>query len=405
MEPPRSAGQPAAAPNVTVPPVMDPDIDSDMGHYRAVVRETLVRRGETFMTVLRAAGVSRSEAANAIGALRRVFNPRRLKTGQRITLTLGPETGTGWRLLGVRFEPDTGRIIRIARVAGGGFGAEAIKKYLVAKTVRTRAVIQTSLFRAGNKAGIPDAVLFELIRLYSWDVDFQRDIQPGDALDLLVETFHAPDGRLARHGDILFAKLTLGGVAHRLYLFRTGNKNVGYFDEKGHSARKALMKTPIDGARLSSGYGRRRHPILRYTKMHRGLDFAAPRGTPVYAAGNGTFQRVGRNGAYGKYIRIRHNARYATAYAHLKSYRRGVRRGRRVRQGEIIGYVGSSGRSTGPHLHYEVLVAGRQVNPLRLKLPSGRKLRGRELREFNTVRAAIESRLAGLPARTQLTQR
>jgi murein DD-endopeptidase MepM/ murein hydrolase activator NlpD len=210
---------------------------------------------------------------------------------------------------------------------------------------------------------------------------------------------------VARSGEILFAELRLSGVRHRLYRFKAEDRRAEYFDYKGRSAQKALMKTPIDGARLSSGYGRRRHPILGYTRMHRGIDFAAPRGTPVYSAGNGTVVRAGRNGSYGKYIRIRHNGRYSTAYAHLNGYARGLRKGRRVRQGQIVGYVGSTGRSTGPHLHYEILVGNRQVNPFRIKLPSGRRLGGRELKEFKAARDDIEQRLAGLPSTIKVTGR
>ncbi|MCH7814405.1 MAG: M23 family metallopeptidase, partial [Planctomycetes bacterium] len=171
-----------------------------------------------------------------------------------------------------------------------------------------------------------------------------------------------------------------------------------YFDAKGRSARKALMRTPIDGARLSSVFGRRRHPILGYNKLHRGVDFAAPRGTPIYAAGNGVIVRAGRNGAYGKYVRIRHNARYATAYAHMSGFARGTRKGKRVTQGQVIGYVGTTGRSTGPHLHYEILAGGVRTNPMKLRMPSGRKLKGAELARFQQTRAGIERRYAELGA-------
>jgi murein DD-endopeptidase MepM/ murein hydrolase activator NlpD len=196
--------------------------------------------------------------------------------------------------------------------------------------------------------------------------------------------------------------MVLSGKRMRLYRHRSTDGETDYFDAKGHSVRKALVVSPVDGARISSGFGRRRHPILGYTKMHRGTDFAAARGTPVYAAGRGVIETAGRNGAYGRYIRIRHNGTYKTAYAHLQGYVRGIKRGKRVRQGQVIGYVGSSGRSTGPHLHYEILRNGKQINPKRLNLPSGRILKGAELARFQTARAALETRLAALPSGARL---
>ena len=196
---------------------------------------------------------------------------------------------------------------------------------------------------------------------------------------------------MAMAGDIVYAAMTLSGKRMELYRFTPKSGNTDYLDPKGDSVRKTLMRTPIDGARLSSGYGMRKHPILGYTKMHRGVDFAAPRGTPIYAAGDGTVEVAGRKGAYGKYVRIRHNSTYKTAYAHMSRYGKGIKKGKRVKQGQIIGYVGSTGRSTGPHLHYEILVNGRQINPRRVKLPSGEKLKGQDLEAFAQARAEIDA--------------
>jgi murein DD-endopeptidase MepM/ murein hydrolase activator NlpD len=249
---------------------------------------------------------------------------------------------------------------------------------------------------------LPPTVLARLIRVFSFDVDFQRDVQPDDSFDLMFERHYDDSGTPVAEGNILIAEMVLSGKRIRLYRHRTRDGDTDYYDEKGHSVRKALVLTPIDGARISSGFGRRRHPILGYTKMHRGIDFAAPRGTPVYAAGHGTVEAAGRNGGYGKYVRIRHKGSYKTAYAHLRGFARGVSRGRRVRQGQTIGYVGSTGRSTGPHLHYEILRNGRQMNPKRLNLPSGRKLAGVELKRFLKVRDALELRYAAMPVSAQV---
>ncbi|MGY9016440.1 MAG: peptidoglycan DD-metalloendopeptidase family protein, partial [Rhodospirillales bacterium] len=252
------------------------------------------------------------------------------------------------------------------------------------------------------KAGLSASVLVDLIRVYSWDVDFQRGIHPGDGFEVMFEQLYEADSGTKVNGDIVYAALTLQGVRHPIYRHKAVKNGAEYFDEQGKSAKKALMRTPINGARLSSGFGRRKHPILGYTRMHRGLDFAAPRGTPIYAAGNGILEVAGRKGAYGNYIRIRHNGTYKTAYGHMKSLARGMRKGKRVRQGQVIGYVGTTGRSTGPHLHYEILQGGRQVNPRRLKMPSGRQLKSSELLRFKLIRKSIDRKFAGLAPKENL---
>jgi len=264
--------------------------------------------------------------------------------------------------------------------------------------------IDSSLYLAGRKAGVPDAMLAELIRAFSWDVDFQRDVREGDGFEVMFEQAVDADGRAVHAGPMRFAALTLSGKRHAIYLHTTGDGDTDYFDERGKSARKALMRTPIDGARLSSGFGSRRHPILGYTKMHRGVDFAAPQGTPIYAAGNGTVVAAGPNGAYGNYIQIRHNGEYSTAYAHLRAFARGVGKGKRVAQGQIIGYVGTTGRSTGPHLHYEILVRGARTNPMKVRMPSGRALAGDELKKFEETRDAVRARYAELTPETRLAE-
>jgi len=372
-------------------------------------RTVTARRGDTFMKLMLSAGAARTDAHRAIVAMRRVFDPRDLDVGQALTAIFridaaGVRHGRKDRLAGFRFRPSVDYTVRVT-LNGNAFRAEKITHLLTRQDARVSGTIRSNLYAAARKAGMPASVLANLVRLLSWDVDFQRDIRKGDRFDALVERFDLEDGRTARWGDILYAELVLSGQPIRLYRHESKRRGTEYFDEKGRSAQKALMKTPINGARLSSGYGRRRHPILGYNRMHRGIDFAAPRGTPIYAAGSGRIRYAGRKGAYGRYIRIRHNGRYATAYAHLWRFARGVRRGKRVRQGQVIGYVGTTGRSTGPHLHYEILVNGRQVNPMRLRLPSGRRLKGRELRIFGVERARLDQRRAALPTTTTVTSR
>ena len=371
-----------------------------------------VGRGDTLAGMLTGAGVSAADAEGAISALSKHFNPRRIKRGQTVAVVFTPpamdspeanrpEPG---KFRGLVVEPGYDTAIRVEKTAEGSFSVTKIQKTLTQAPARAEGVIRTSLYVAGRQAGIPRRVLAELIRAYSWDVDFQRDIRAGDRFEVMYERFFDGQGRLVYSGPILFAALTLSGKRHPIYLHATKDGDGDYFDDKGQSARKALMRTPIDGARLSSGFGRRRHPILGYTKLHRGVDFAAPRGTPIYAAGNGVVVRSGRNGAYGKYVRIRHNSRYSTAYAHMRAINRSARRGKRVKQGQIIGYVGSTGRSTGPHLHYEILAGGVRTNPMKIKMPSGRKLKGEALEDFQVARAIIDRKFTALETETKVAE-
>jgi len=244
-----------------------------------------------------------------------------------------------------------------------------------------------------------------MIRAYSYDVDFQRDIQPGDEFQVMYERYFTDGGATARDGDILYAALTLGGKQMELYRYKTRDGIVDYFNRQGESIRKALLRTPIDGARVSSKFGMRRHPVLGFSKMHEGMDFAAPVGTPIYAAGNGVVEDLGPRNGYGNYVRIKHNQQIATAYAHLSKLGEGIRRGGRVQQGDIIGYVGTTGRSTGPHLHYEVLRGGRQINPMAVDMPSGIALEGRELVAFkHHVEETDRQFIASLQSSQQVAQ-
>ena len=251
--------------------------------------------------------------------------------------------------------------------------------------------ITESIYENGRKSGVPLTILSEVIKLYSFDVDFQRDIQKGNTLEILYETFYNEERRTVSYGKIHYIKLTLQKNNLEYFLFKTNDGFYDYFNEEGKNVKKSLMKTPIDGARLSSSYGVRKHPILGYNKLHKGVDFAASIGTPVYAAGNGVIEYAGRNGAYGKYIRIRHNSSYKTAYAHLNNFQQSIAKGVRVNQGETIGYVGTTGRSTGPHLHYEVIYQNKQINPMTMKLPSGKVLKNEELNKFKEQSRLIYS--------------
>ena len=255
--------------------------------------------------------------------------------------------------------------------------------------------INNSLYSAAVKAGIEPSVIVEFARIFGFEVDFQRDIRKNDTFEIYYEKMLDERKNIIETGNIFYVSLNVNGKKLILYNFNDGSGNQ-FYEPNGKSIIRALMKTPINGARLSSSFGLRKHPILGYNLVHQGTDFAAKTGTPVMASGNGVVEFAGTNGAYGKYIRIRHNSTYKTAYAHLNGYAKGVRKGQRVSQGQIIGYVGSTGRSTGPHLHYEVLVNGKRVNSQKLKLPSGKNLSKDKMSAFTQLVDKINQEIESL---------
>ncbi len=355
-----------------------------------------VMPGDTLGQILDRNEIPRQDAQDAIAALKRVFDPRRLTPGQAVALTVtADETGV-ISLSRLMIEAEPGRRSIAARQDGGKFAADEEHDPITVEPMVFAGTIQSSLFAAGEKTGMPPAALQQLIRLFSYDVDFQRDIRQGDSFEVMVDHHSLPDGTLVGVGEIDYAALTLSGVTLRLYRFEDRTGLVDYYNEKGQSVRKALLRTPVDGARISSGFGMRNHPVLGFSKMHKGVDFATPIGTPVYAAGDGTVEKAGPWSSYGNYLRIRHTGTHATAYGHLSGYARGIHAGSRVRQGQIVAYSGNTGRTTGPHLHYEVLVSGQQMNPLKIKMPSGRKLAGEELRQFGKLRDGMIRSYASL---------
>jgi len=371
-----------------------------------------VGKGDTLMKVLVRAGADPQESHAAITALSSVFDPRRLKIGQDITLNfsktdLAEKTKTNdiLQLVSVSLNQDVDKQVAAIRSPDRGFKAKETIIELEKKMARVGGTIENSLFLSAAQSGLPNQITLQLIRIFSYDVDFQREIQAGDQFEVYFERFVDENGRALKEGRIQWASMTLSGQKISLYRFKTKDDGfTDYYDQKGRSVRKTLMRTPIDGARLTSRFGKRKHPILGYTKMHKGADFGAPRGTPIMAAGNGTVEMAGRNGAYGNYIRIRHTSEYKTAYAHMKGFAKKVRKGSRVKQGQIIGYVGTTGRSTGPHLHYEVHKNGRLINPLSVKLPAGRKLKGKMLTTFKSFAGQMDKAVAALPANTKVAK-
>lgn len=399
--------EPTRAPALVVPPA--PVVVEAPKAPEPRIEIVEIESGDNLMEVLVSTGAERFDAHVAIQSLQGVYDPRRdLRVGDELQVTLGPVTdsGTGsgsgsfeslnYVLSGLKLPVSYDREVLVDRNEDGGFVAREIILPLETETIRVADTIDTSLFVNASRAGVPTSVLIELVRIFSFDVDFQRDIWRDDKFEVLFDVERNTDGEIVGDGDIHYAKLTLRGTELPLYRFENSHGDVDYFNAKGEGVRKALMKTPIDGARLSSRFGKRKHPILGYTRQHSGVDFAAPRGTPIYAAGDGSVVRAGPFSTFGNYIKIRHNGTYSTAYAHLNGFARGIRQGKRVRQGQIIGYVGTTGRSTGPHLHYEIHRDGKAINPLGLKLPSGEKLKGDRLTTFLAHRDTVDARFAAL---------
>ncbi len=359
-------------------------------------RELEIQSGETVAGVLQEAGLSGPDAYNAVEALGKYYDVRKVKSGQKIDLHFKPDENGDMQFSKLAMKLDAIKEVSVEPADDATFKAEISEKELFPRTYARKAEIKTSLYGSAARANIPSSVIANMIKIYSWNIDFQRDIRSGDKLEVLYEAFETEDGEFAKYGNVLYANLNVGGREYPIYRFEMSDGRVDYFDPKGMSTRKTLMKTPIDGARISSGFGMRRHPVLGYSKMHKGMDFAASTGTPIYAAGDGVVEYSGRFSSYGNYVRIRHNSKLKTAYAHMHKIDSSVKVGSRVRQGQVIGAVGTTGRSTGPHLHYEVLVNGTQTDPRSMKLPTGEQLAGKQMSRFKAVIAELNKQYVSL---------
>ena len=345
-----------------------------------------IKKGQSLNSILSEAGASQKEIFNISKILRQYISLKKINTNQIFEVLTNKDNG---EIIRLTVNLDNINSLHIFK-KDNKFVANKIEKVLYKKTVLGEGLIKSSLFKAAQKENIDAEVVVDFARIFGFEIDFQRDIRKNDNFQIVYDKYVDDDGELQKNGEIIYAYMKNRGREIALYRFVDQKGIPGYYQTNGKSIEKALMKTPINGARLSSTYGMRKHPILGYNKMHRGTDFAAPKGTPIMASGSGIIEMAKWNGAYGKYIRIRHNSKYKTAYAHLNGYARGIKRGAKVRQGQIIGYVGSTGRSTGPHLHYEVLVNGKRMNSQRLKLPSGRTLRGEDREKFEISRIKID---------------
>ena len=360
-------------------PVTPPPTEPPLENFK-------LQRNETLIGLLQRAKISRRNAHAAVNALNDLTDLRKLQRGQLIQLQRDQIDGNQIQVLHLRDNfADQATIER----RGEGYEAKRTAIETIALTHLVEGTITDNLYLSAKREGLPDSVIIELIRMMSFNVDFEREIREGDTFQVYFERRYAPGFDDMENGRILHVDLGLQRRPLKATWYETPDGEGGYFDDQGESTRRALMKTPLDVAVVTSNYGRRKHPVLGYTRMHKGVDFRAPTGTPIMAAGDGVIEMATRNGSYGNYIRIKHNGSYQTAYAHLSRFGRGIKRGQRVKQGQIIGYSGATGRVTAAHLHYEVLVGGQQANPLTLKLPTGRTLNGDDLKAFKVNRRLI----------------
>ncbi len=357
--------------------------------------------GDTILSLLQDNGVTLQDAYKISEALESMYNVRSLARGQKVTLRF-KELAEGGRALDVLVMHDTSQEIRVLKNSAGDFYAQAVDKPTERQVVRAGSRIKSSLLHAANLQGVPNKVMQQFIYAYSWDIDFQREIHEDDRFEVLYEQTVDSQGNIIKVGNLLYGRLEVRDKPIEIFYYADRQGNGAFFMADGSGLKKALMKTPIDGARISSGFGMRTHPILGYSKMHRGVDFAAREGTPIYAAGDGVVAEYGRKGSYGNYLRLRHNGEYSTAYAHLSRYAKGIKSGTRVKQGQVVAYVGTTGRSTGPHLHYEVLYRGKQVNPVSVKIAGSSKLPRREMTRFMKQKARMMALRETMPLSTQV---
>ena len=347
-----------------------------------------ISNGETFDRILNLYSITSDEITKVKKELNSDYNLNNLKTNLNIKFII--DESDNKKITSFIFPVSKTKKIKLTRNLDTNlFEKKTIITNLNKKIIFKEGKISQSLYMTAMNLNVQPNIIIEFARIYGFQVDFQRDIRKNDNFQIMYEVFEDDDGKIFETGNIIFADLKLSGKNNELYYFEKKGSE-GHYDENGKSVEKALMKTPINGARLSSAFGMRKHPIDGFNKMHKGTDFAAPMGTPIMASGSGVITRARWCGGGGNCIKIKHNSTYETIYAHMKNFARGIKEGIRVKQGQIIGYVGSTGKSTGPHLHYEVVVNGKKVNSQKLKLPSGKTLKGKEREIFEVEKIKLD---------------
>ena len=358
-----------------------------------------INKGDTIQKILRKYKVQNSEIQTVINQYKRFGKPNQLLVGQKIDIIIKKELATKKNSI-IKFSvPITkSTTIEITKNEENKIISKKIITKLYKKKILSENIIKNNLYSSAIEARVNPDTIIEFARIFGFEIDFQRDIRKNDYFKIIYEKYFDENGKFIKSGSILYAHMSVNGREISLYKFGK-EKDYGYFDINGKSVEKALMKTPINGARLSSSFGMRKHPILGFTKLHTGTDFAAKEGTPILASGSGTITRAKWCGGGGNCIKIKHNSTYQTIYAHMKSFAKGIKVGKKVKQGQIIGYVGSTGMSTGPHMHYEVIVNNKKVNSQKLKLPSGKILKDEERNLFEIHRIKTDVLIAELIAK------
>jgi len=346
-----------------------------------------ITKGETFYKILKNYDVPEDEIIKIQKILKKNYKLNTLKTNQIIKFIINEANK---EIVNFTFPVSRTKTIQLIKnLETNQFKKKILITNLNKKFIYKEGRISQSLYKTASDLGVPANIIIEFARIYGFQVDFQRDIRKNDNFQILYEIFEDDNGKIFETGNVIFADLELSGTNNSLYYFDK-KESEGHYDEYGKSVKKALMKTPVNGARLSSAFGMRKHPIDGYNKMHRGTDFAAPSGTPIMASGDGIVTRARWCGGGGNCVKIKHNSTYETIYAHMKNFAAGIREGLRVRQGQIIGFVGSTGNSTGPHLHYEVIKNGKKINSQKLKLPSGKILKNEERKLFEVQKIKLD---------------
>jgi len=347
------------------------------------------KTGDTYEGIINNLKINKIEKKLFLKSIAKHKSLKILRTGKKFFFNIDQMAKP--KILEFKIETDKKNEMYFSRILDKEiFSSKLIKKKFSKEIIYRETVITNSLYNSAINLGIKPNVIIEFARLYGFQVDFQRDIWKNDSFQIIYEEFKNEKGNVVDTGDIIYTNLNLQNTNLQLYKFEYEKNKIDYFDENGKSVRKTLMKTPINGARLSSSFGKRKHPILGYNKLHTGTDFASPRGTPIMASGDGIISRAKWCGGGGNCIKIKHNSVYQTVYAHLSKFGKGIKGGVRVKQGQIIGYVGSTGMSTGPHLHYEVIENGRKINSQKLKLPSGKILKGKDRNLFEVNKIKID---------------
>ena len=347
------------------------------------------KTGDTYQSIINKLNINKKEKKILLENILKEKSLKILKINQKFTFKF--DNLSKKKIIEFKIETDKKNEILFSKINNQDkFISKQIEKNFKKNVVYKETVITNSLYNSAINLGIKPNIIIEFARLYGFQVDFQRDVWKNDSFQIIYEEFVNENDKVIDTGEIIFASLNLQNTDLRLYKYEFKKNKVDYFDENGKSIRKTLMKTPINGARLSSSYGKRKHPILGYTRMHTGTDFAAPSGTPIMASGDGKVTKAGWCGGGGNCVKIKHNSTYQTVYAHMSKFGRGIKKGARVKQGQIIGYVGSTGLSTGPHLHYEVIENGKKINSQKLKLPSGKILKGEERKKFEVSKIKID---------------